>query len=637
MRLSLVTIACITYGLGLAGAANSTANENVHVYPGLQLQDIFGRDDVVNASCLDVGSVLPKDQCSFVESNCEEYRLGIVDHFKMYYCISETPLVRNFIMFPITLLLLVLLFISLGIVAGECLCPNLSAISHFLGIPDNVSGMTLLAFGNDSPDIMSTYTSFKTDNASLAVGELIGAAFFVTCFVIGLISIIHPFSLLPGTNDDEVDTDLDDVDDIHHFTVANAKLVFFRDVAFFLLTIVLLVGFLGYGRLTKPMLWFLVFLHIVYTLLIISWQLASSKRRKEIETRIRIRNLYDDDTPLHFGGEGLEFENEYTFNPAILNNIEFGSILNGLTKNQTIKFRLSNLPSYSDTAQQYETRLTDENDEGSSDNREDEEDVGIEDVEDGLLKKAFNFVAKPIMLVVQYTVPKMTIDHYDTEYRFTFTELSSLVSSVILSQFIIIHAFMPDATILSRVLFFLISMLLALITYNNMILSGHQSNFLKLVLSTVGFITSIAWIAMIAEELINDLKFISVLTQLSEAILGLTVFAIGNSVGDLISDMVIAKLGYPLMALAACLGGPLMNMLMGIGVNGLIVGGGIKISMSLSLYLSCVFVLFNLLFMVLYIPHNNWKFDRFTGSIMIGTWCFGTLINILTELKGRGG
>lgn len=157
-------------------------------------------------------------------------------------------------------------------------------------------------------------------------------------------------------------------------------------------------------------------------------------------------------------------------------------------------------------------------------------------------------------------------------------------------------------------------------------------DLLKMLLSVVGFMASISWISFIAEELINNLKFISVLTKLSEAILGLTVFAIGNSVGDLISDIVVARLGYPLMALAACLGGPLMNMLLSIGVNGLIVGGKVSINTSFSLYSSCVFIMINLIFMLVYVPRNNWKFDRLSGTIMISVWCFGTLVNVLIEL-----
>ena len=65
----------------------------------------------------------------------------------------------------------------------------------------------------------------------------------------------------------------------------------------------------------------------------------------------------------------------------------------------------------------------------------------------------------------------------------------------------------------------------------------------------MGFIISIAWISTIAGEVVGVLKTFGVVLGISEALLGLTIFAAGNSVGDLIADITVARLGYPVMAL----------------------------------------------------------------------------------------
>lgn len=581
----------------------------------------FAEDDL---ECKDIGSVPIAEQCEFAKSHCAGEKLGFVDYFKLYYCISKEPVVRNVVAFPIILLILAFLFMSLGVVAGTYLCPNLSAVSRFLKIPDNISGMTLLAFGNDSPDIMSTYSSFRTDNASLSVGELIGAAFFVTCFVVGIVSVIKPFSLLPDPIDIEQDEPAGQ-ESIRQYTILNAKLVFYRDIIFFIFTVLLLVLFMIKSTLTKPVFLFLVFLYIMYTATIVAWQIVSDRRRKDIEMDANIRNLYDDDTPMNFGSEALEFENEYTFNPAILNNVQFGSILKDLTKRRSHRFRLSTIANYSDET--YEQRG-----EGYESDESDHADETESADETTPFQKFVSVVTRPVMLVMQYTVPLVTYDHYDLEYRFDFTELTSLLSSIVLSNFVFIHAFIETPTFFTHFWMLLFSGIVCAATYQNLILSGHQSNALKLLLSLIGMVSSISWIGIIASELISDLKFISVLTQLSEAILGLTIFAIGNSVGDLISDIVIAKLGYPLMALAACLGGPLLNILLGIGGSGLIVGKTINLSMNLSLYCTCFYILLNLIFMAFVIPANGYRFDKRTGIHMIGLWLVGTAINIIIEL-----
>ena len=464
----------------------------------------------------------------------------------------------------------------------------------------------------------------------------------------GIISIIHPFSLLP---EDEVGTeghDQDSTSDVSWFRIRNAKLVFVRDVCFFFLSLFLIVLFLLKGMFTKSMLIFLAGLYVFYSMMIVSWQHIYDKTRKHLEATARARTLYDDERPLRFANDKLEFENEYTFNPAVLGSLEFGSVLNSLTKNRSLQISAENILHYSDNNDdtEYETRL--QNLESSEIDSESEQQPQLNDEENALDEEAiyagsknavstliagvFKVISAPIEGALCLTVPKVTTDFYHTDHKFRFYELVCLLSSVLLSGGLIQYAFFKESSLMNRIWQFAFSSFLAMGTYYNMIISGHQIDFLKMALSVIGFMASISWISLIAEELINNLKFISVLTQLSEAILGLTVFAIGNSVGDLISDIVIARFGYPLMALAACLGGPLMNMLLSIGGNGLLIGGEVTINVSFSLYSSCIFIMINLIFMLVYVPRNNWKFDRLSGFVMIALWCCGTLVNILIEL-----
>lgn len=66
----------------------------------------------------------------------------------------------------------------------------------------------------------------------------------------------------------------------------------------------------------------------------------------------------------------------------------------------------------------------------------------------------------------------------------------------------------------------------------------------------------------------NLIQAIGHVFGLSDSILGLTVFALGNSTADLVADYTIAQMGYPVMAISACYGGPLLNILLGIGLSG---------------------------------------------------------------------
>jgi len=65
----------------------------------------------------------------------------------------------------------------------------------------------------------------------------------------------------------------------------------------------------------------------------------------------------------------------------------------------------------------------------------------------------------------------------------------------------------------------------------------------------MGFVIAVAWISTIAGEVVGVLKAFGVIVGISEAVLGLTIFAVGNSLSDLVADVTVARLGYPVMAL----------------------------------------------------------------------------------------
>lgn len=171
----------------------------------------------------------------------------------------------------------------------------------------------------------------------------------------------------------------------------------------------------------------------------------------------------------------------------------------------------------------------------------------------------------------------------------------------------------------------------------------------------LGFIIAIAWISTIAEEVVGVLKAAGVILGMSEAILGLTVFAVGNSVGDLVADITVARLGYPVMALSACFGGPMLNILLGIGLGGTYMSiKGAKhhhkkhpdeplhyksyhIEVTGTLFISAVTVLVTLLMLLILVPTNKWMMTRKTGIILITLWTVSTILNVIVEVTGVWG
>ncbi|KAL1883156.1 hypothetical protein VTK73DRAFT_9523 [Phialemonium thermophilum] len=172
------------------------------------------------------------------------------------------------------------------------------------------------------------------------------------------------------------------------------------------------------------------------------------------------------------------------------------------------------------------------------------------------------------------------------------------------------------------------------------------------VLCFLGFVISIAWISTVAGEVVGVLKAFGVILGISDAILGLTIFAVGNSLGDLVADVTVARLGYPVMALSACFGGPMLNILLGVGIGGawMVMRSANRehernpnqplryepyhIQVGGTLLISAITVLLTLVVLLITVPSNRWLMSRKIGWCLIIIWAIGTLINLGVELAG---
>lgn len=177
----------------------------------------------------------------------------------------------------------------------------------------------------------------------------------------------------------------------------------------------------------------------------------------------------------------------------------------------------------------------------------------------------------------------------------------------------------------------------------------------RFILCFLGFVVAIAWISTIANEVVGVLKAFGVILGISDAILGLTIFAVGNSLGDLVADITVAKLGYPVMALSACFGGPMLNILIGIGVSGAymtikeanhqhskhphkdIKYKPYQIEVSGTLMISAVTLLITLIGLLIAVPMNKWIMSRKIGWGLIILWSISTVINLAVEISGVWG
>ncbi|CAG8488557.1 4939_t:CDS:2, partial [Dentiscutata heterogama] len=145
-----------------------------------------------------------------------------------------------------------------------------------------------------------------------------------------------------------------------------------------------------------------------------------------------------------------------------------------------------------------------------------------------------------------------------------------------------------------------------------------------LLLSFMGFGVAIVWIYLLANEVVGVLQTLGLIMGLSDAILGLTIFAMGSSLGDFVANISIAKAGCPMMAMSACFGGPMLNILLGIGLSGTYViaktGIPYKIEIEPTLVVSSISLLITLFSALIYVPWNEYRMSRAWGYYLISVY-----------------
>ncbi len=568
-----------------------------------------------------------------------------------------------------------LLFTTLGIVAGDFFSVNLSSIAHSLSMSDTLAGVTFLALGNGAPDIFSTFAAMNSNSQSLALGELIGAAAFITSVVAGSMALVRPFP------------------------VVKASLV--RDAIFLMVAVTFLIYVLVDQSLRLWHCISMLILYVGYVGFVMGWHWWLSHKAKEEDSgeeqpshdeegqqrsptettrlisdadrerrrhatskltesgkrRKRIQSLWRQDCD-----EEAPRIVDYRFiNPSLLDTLQFRQ--NEYYKKQ--EHNRHKLPTHHDHDHAQDSLVHDSTDPRSG--RQDDDpsrEAGhpatsprwftghilqilfptLQNLKsNNALHRFINIATAPSVLVIKVTLPVVDDDSdedLDVKGQGPKNEQSSegwdrwllLLQAICGPQFMLAiiahqasietsHLLIPALAILSGSAVFSILVLLATT-------SRTGPRWFK-ILSIPGFLISIAWISTVADEMVGVLKALGVICNISEVILGLTVFAVGNSLDDLATNVSMAQHRHPVMALSACFGGPLLNILLGIGGSGIIIFAKEKVTVislgpSSTLFITAGTVIATLIALVTAMLFTKWTMTKLVGSVMITVWIVGT-------------
>ncbi|XP_040897923.1 mitochondrial sodium/calcium exchanger protein [Toxotes jaculatrix] len=466
-----------------------------------------------NDECDLVMNLSAIDRCAFVKNTPDcDMEDGFINYLRVSFCLLPPNLT------PLTITLciiwLLFLFVVLGLAAAKFFCPNLSAISTSMHLTHNVAGVTFLALGNGAPDIFSAIAAFSHPHtAGLAVGALFGAGIFVTTIVAGSVALVKPFAV--------------------------ASRPFLRDVIFYMAAVFWTFLMLYRGTTTLGETLGYLGLYVVYVLTVVISAYIYNRQKHSINSSVRnvahipefhSSDSSDDDVPRQTRGSiQQEYESEYR---PLLPYSE-----------STCHVLLSSL--------------------NPVDSREWRRKPWSWRVLKGL--------KTPLEVLLLLCIPVVDPDKEDKNWRRPLNCLHLITAPlvcVLTFQSGIYGDYMIQGQFPLWLLILLLGLFLSAIVFCTTT-NDCPPNYHPL-FALLGFVVSAVLISAVASEVVSLLHMLGVVLSLSNTVLGLTMLAWGNSIGDCFSDITIARQGYPRMAISACFGGIIFNMLFGVGLGCLV-------------------------------------------------------------------
>ncbi|RIH63845.1 sodium:calcium antiporter [Mariniphaga sediminis] len=145
------------------------------------------------------------------------------------------------------------------------------------------------------------------------------------------------------------------------------------------------------------------------------------------------------------------------------------------------------------------------------------------------------------------------------------------------------------------------------------------------------FLLSIFIIAGLSWALVELAVVISYILNIPEAIIALTVLAIGTSVPDLISSMIVARQGRGDMAVSNAIGSNIFDILVGLGLPLAIfvLMSNEAISTGGDISRSAIILFGSVVLLIVWLLLSRWRIGKITGVVFLGIYFLYVLSEIL--------
>ncbi|KAI3782760.1 hypothetical protein L2E82_12815 [Cichorium intybus] len=515
--------------------------------------------------------------CEFLLANPQCKSDGFFNYLNFFYCSCQNHSSHGYI---VLILWLAALFYLLGNTAADYFCCSLEKLSNLLRLPPTVAGVTLLPLGNGAPDVFASIAAFVgTDNGDVGLNSILGGAIFVTCVVVGIISIC--------VADQVVNID---------------KKCFIRDVSVFLFAVVSLAVILLVGEVSVGGAIAFVLIYVLYATLVAANEFSRQKDGVlNIETSVPLLAVTQMD-----GDENKDLESR---SMSFTDSDDVPLLIESKVPHWMWS---SNVAIYSEVLGHVEDNpkpLWGWKDEHN--------------VSSCSCSETFSWLELPLTLPRRLTIPIIEEERWSKGYAVASVTLAPLLLAFLWNTQ---HAGSQLAAgliyLACAIVGFLLGGVALIFTKTN---HPPQKWVLPWVLG--GFFMSIIWFYIIANELVSLLVAFGLIFGINPSILGLTVLAWGNSMGDLMSNVALAVNGGEgvQIAISGCYAGPMFNTLVGLGIC-MLIGSwsgrpeSYKMAGDVGLFCNIGFLVVGLIWSLVVLPKNGMQPSKSFGIGLMGIY-----------------